>query len=234
MASVTRKSQKSRARRRDEIRAKLLEVIEQLLADGASFTEISIERLVSEANISRSTFYVYFEDKGDLLRGWFRDINSIITDAAQDWWSIDKDATWERLRAAQGRIFEAYRPHVPLMEATNDTAAYDPVVREALEAEMQRNVAGLRKHIRIGQQEGFIDPGLQPHETAEWLARMAERGLHKLVRGASDEEFERLIDAYTDIIWNTLYAPALGPKSTKAGGRRARNARTGRNGKQTG
>jgi len=50
------------------MRRRLLEVVQQLLDEGESFTEMSVERLVSEAGISRSTFYVYFEDKGDLLR----------------------------------------------------------------------------------------------------------------------------------------------------------------------
>src|SRR4051794_34010288 len=69
MPSVTRKSQSSRAERRDNIRRRLLAVLENLLDKGENFTEVSVERLVSEAGISRSTFYVYFEDKGDLLRG---------------------------------------------------------------------------------------------------------------------------------------------------------------------
>ena len=37
-------------------------------------SELTIERLCSQAAVSRSTFYVYFEDKGDLLRAWFSDI----------------------------------------------------------------------------------------------------------------------------------------------------------------
>ena len=67
MPSVTRKSHGNRAQRRDEVRRRLLAVVEQLLTEGESYAEISVERLVSEANLSRSTFYVYFEDKGDLL-----------------------------------------------------------------------------------------------------------------------------------------------------------------------
>ena len=37
---------------------------------------------------------------------------------------------------------------------------------------------------------------------------MAERGLHQLVRDAPDEELAVLVDAYTCIVWNTLYAGA--------------------------
>jgi hypothetical protein len=36
---------------------------------------------------------------------------------------------------------------------------------------------------------------------------MSERGLHQLVRQATDAEVDRLVEAYTAIVWNTLYAP---------------------------
>jgi len=81
--SVTRKkTQGSRAERRDQIRHALLDAVEQLLEEGESFTELSVERLVSRAQISRSTFYVYFEDKGDLLSAWLTEIISELTAAA--------------------------------------------------------------------------------------------------------------------------------------------------------
>jgi AcrR family transcriptional regulator len=207
MPSVTRKTQSSRAARRDEIRARLLEVVERLLDEGESFTEISVERMVSEAKMSRSTFYVYFEDKGDLLQAWFGEITSELENAAREWWSLGPSATRPDLRNALEHIVKSYRPHTTLMAAVYDAAAYDAGVRQLVTAMMDDNIAGLRKHIRIGQKAGSIDPDLPADQTAGWLTWMAERGLHQLVRTASDAEVERLIDAYTSIVWNTLYAP---------------------------
>jgi AcrR family transcriptional regulator len=208
MPSVTRKSQSTRTQRRDEARQRLLDVVEKLLEEGESFTEISVERLVSEAGMSRSTFYVYFEDKGDLLRAWFEDITAEISDAATDWWVLGAEATQADLRAALDRVVKTYKPHTTLMAATYDAAAYDASVRELVEGMMAANVAGLRKHIKAGQSAGFVDASLPAAQTAAWLTWMAERGLHQLVRTASGAELERLIDAYTGIVWNTLYAPA--------------------------
>jgi TetR/AcrR family transcriptional regulator, ethionamide resistance regulator len=207
MPSVTRKSQNSRAQRRDEMRHRLLEVVERLLGEGESYTEISVERLVQEANISRSTFYVYFEDKGDLLRAWFNEIVEELNEAAEPWWSLDGDATREDLRGVLESIVKGYQPHTPLMAATYDAAAYDVAIRELVGGMMDGNAAGLRKHIRAGQKAGFVDPELPPAQTAAWLTWMAERGLHQLVRTAGAAELEKLIDAYTAIVWNTLYAP---------------------------
>ncbi|WP_320671876.1 TetR/AcrR family transcriptional regulator [Patulibacter defluvii] len=208
MPSVTRKRQGSRADRRQEIRAKLLAVVERLLDDGESFTEISVERMVSEAGVSRSTFYVYFEDKGDLLTAWFEEIRAEVTEAADAWWALGAEATRDEVRAALDQIVKTYRPHTTLMAAVYDAAAYDANVRDLVTEMMDNNVAGLRKHIKAGQKAGFVDADLLPGQTAGWLTWMAERGLHQLVRTASPAELEKLIDAYTDIVWNTLYAPA--------------------------
>ncbi|MGH2938453.1 MAG: TetR/AcrR family transcriptional regulator [Solirubrobacterales bacterium] len=207
MPSVTRKSQHSRAARRDEIRNRLLEVVERLLQEGESYTEISVERLVSEASISRSTFYVYFQDKGDLVSAWFSGIIKEIEDASLDWAELDGDATWDDLRAALSKIIDAYKPHTTLMAAVYDAAAYDPGVRDLVFEMMDWNITRLRNHIKAGQKAGFVDPDLLPQQTAAWLQWMSERGLHQLVRNAKPAEVERLMDAYTAIVWNTLYAP---------------------------
>ena len=68
MPSVTRKPQTKRQERREQIERRLLDATERLMRDGASFTELSVDRLSSEAGMSRASFYIYFEDKGHLLR----------------------------------------------------------------------------------------------------------------------------------------------------------------------
>lgn len=209
MPSVTRRSQSSRVERRSEIRRRLLEVVESQLEQGESYTELSVERLVSAAGISRSTFYVYFEDKGDLLRGWFEDIEAELAEAAGGWWALGVGTTYADVRASLEKIVLTYRPHVMLMAATYDAAAYDPAIRELVEEMMGQNSAGLRKHIRTGQSKGFVDSNLPPAETAAWLTWMAERGQHQLVARADSKELQRLIDGYAAIVWNTLYAPAI-------------------------
>jgi AcrR family transcriptional regulator len=217
MPSVTRKTQGSRAERRDQIKARLLAAVESLLADGENFTELSVERLVSLAGVSRSTFYVYFEDKGELIRAWLAEIISELDVAAQAWWALDGDATWDDLRAALNRVVTVYRPHTTLMAAAFDAAAYDTGVRGQVDEMMQRNIAGLRKHIRTGQRTGSVDERLPAAQTAAWLTWMAERGLHRLVRDAADDELDMLVDAYTSIVWNTLYAGARNGQTEPVG-----------------
>ncbi len=207
MPSVTRKSQSSRAERRQEMVSRVLRVVENLLEeDGASYTELSVERLVTEADMSRSTFYVYFEDKGDLLRALTEGVIDNLVDAASHWWNLPADATKDDLREALNTIFEAYLPHRVVMAAVVEAAGYDPGVRETFGAMVQKTTAEVAKHIADGQKKGYVHKDIDPERTAAWLTWMCERGLYQLVSGATKAQQRDLLTGLTDIVWNTLYA----------------------------
>jgi TetR/AcrR family transcriptional regulator, ethionamide resistance regulator len=201
-------TQKSGRARRDKVRTTVLSIVERQLRAGETFADISVASLVAEAGISRTTFYVYFEDKTDLLRTWYAEITEVILDAAQHWWSLDGSATKADLRTALEQIVDAYRPHPELMAATHEAIGYDHDVRQTVEESMRLYVTGLREHIEAGQRAGFVDPELPTGETSYLLQWMAERGLPRMARAESRSKYERLIDAYSSIVWNTLYAPA--------------------------
>ena len=207
MPSVTRKAQSGRAARRDELRDQLLDVVERLIADGESFTEISVERIVAEAGVSRTTFYVYFADKGDMLSAWFADIGAEVAAATSGWWEMGPQSTRDDLREAVEKAVEAYSQHGALMAASFHAAAYDATVHELTSAFMASNVASLCRHIEAGQKAGFVDPTLPAEDVAVWLLWMAERGFHVIMPNLDDEGLQHQIDAYTAIVWNTLYAP---------------------------
>ena len=63
------------------------------------------------------------------------------------------------------------------------------------------------RHIEAGQKAGFVDPTLPAEDVAVWLLWMAERGFHVIMPNLDDEGLQHQIDAYTAIVWNTLYAP---------------------------
>jgi AcrR family transcriptional regulator len=191
--------------------------VESLLAEGVTFTEVSLERLVAAAGVARSTFYVYFEDKGDLMRSWVEVVTRELDGSAERWLSLDSGAERPDLREALGGIVKTYRPYVPLMAAAFDAAAYDVGVRAATTAMMEHNIAGLAAHIAAGQRAGYVDLELRPVEVATWLMWMAERGFHLLIGEADEEQLERLLDGYTSIVWNTLYSTAPCRRTLRSG-----------------
>ena len=205
MPSVTRKSRSNRAQRRESVQKELLGAVESLLESGESFTELSVERLVAEAGVSRSTFYAYFEDKGDLLRSLAEDVIVEIGEAGRRWWDLPPDASKADVAGALKQVFDTYRVHRAVFQAVVETAAYDSGVRRQFGTLVQGLITELAAHIRSGQKAGSVRSGLDPDRTAAWLTWMAERGLYQLVAPATDEEVPLLVDPLAEIVWATLY-----------------------------
>jgi AcrR family transcriptional regulator len=202
------RSRKQGQARRDALRAEVLAAVERHLRAGVSFAALNVADVAKECGISRSTFYAYFVDKTNLLGTWYEEFNLQLLAVARQWWALDASVTRAQLAGVLANIIEAYRPHPELLAATHEAIGLDERVREAVEVAMQQYIAGLREHIETGQRAGFVDHTLPPNETAYWLQWMSERGLHMMGRRGSGGELEQMLEAYTGIVWNTLYAPA--------------------------
>jgi AcrR family transcriptional regulator len=189
--------------RRDLNARRLLPAVERLL-EHRTYPELSVDELVAEAEISRSTFYNYFEDKGDLLRALTADVMSTIVDATRMWWMLAPQASKDDLRVAIGHLFEIYSPHAPVMRAVAESTAHDERVREEFLAWMRAGAAGIEDYIRRGQQNGALRKDLDAAIAAEWLDWMFERGLSQLSRGG-ERDPSRIVAAATDILWGALH-----------------------------
>ena len=97
------KPQAKRQERREQIERRLLDATERLMRDGASFTELSVDRLSTEAGMSRASFYIYFEDKGHLLRRLAGQVFADLADSAERWWSVAWRHDPDDVRAGDGR-----------------------------------------------------------------------------------------------------------------------------------
>src|ERR1700761_4149788 len=128
MPQAPRKPQAKRQERREQIERRLLDATERLMRDGASFTELSVDRLSTEAGMSRASFYVYFEDKGHLLRRLAGQVFADLAESAERWWSVAWRHDPEDVRAAMAAIIASYRRHQPVLVALNEMAAYDSLV----------------------------------------------------------------------------------------------------------
>ncbi|WP_436499262.1 TetR/AcrR family transcriptional regulator [Actinokineospora sp. HUAS TT18] len=204
MPSVTRPTPSSRQDRRAALEKRVLEATEQLVNEGVSFTELSVERLAAMAGISRSTFYVHFEDKGDLARRLARTVLAELAEVSGGWWGEADDADRDRLRAALGAIIDVYRRRGAAFTAVVETAAYDPAVGLELRGLTGGLIDATRAAIERGQAAGVMR-AVEPAETAAVLTWMVERAGYQLVRGADDAATAKIVDVLTDIIWSTLY-----------------------------
>ena len=205
MPSVTRKPQARRQERREQIERRLLDATERLMRGGASFTELSVDRLSTEAGISRASFYIYFEDKGHLLRRIAGQVFTDLAKAAERWWSVAWRHDLDDVRAAMADIVASYRRHQPVLVALNEMAAYDPLVgttyRNLLTAISER----LTRVIEEGQADGSIRPELPAATTASALTWMVERTCQQNLPTEPTAYDTELITTLTEIIWAALY-----------------------------
>src|SRR5439155_21961885 len=115
------------------------------------FTELSVERLAPEAGISRATFYIYFEDKGRLLRRLATRIFDAFVDDAHRWWDVIERCNHRDLRDSVSRIIATYRRHQAVAAAVVEMAAYDPVVGDYYRHMLDDCVRGTADAIERGK-----------------------------------------------------------------------------------
>lgn len=209
MPSVTRKPQanreQERQQRREQIERRLLDATERLMRDGASFTELSVDRLSSAADISRASFYIYFEDKGHLLRRLANQVFADLADSADRWWSVAGRHDPGDVRAAMDGIIASYRRHQPVLVALNEMAGYDPLVAATYRNLLTAITGRLTRVIEDGQADGSIRPGLPAATTASALTWMVERACQQNLPTASAGYDGELAATLAEIVWGALY-----------------------------
>jgi TetR/AcrR family transcriptional regulator, ethionamide resistance regulator len=188
-------------------------VVENLVENGVRYADLSVEAIITAGGISRSTFYVYFDDKGDLLVAMAQDvIGDLLADGAS-WWELPVDGTREDLRKALRVPIDTYRKHRTILGAIAETAAYDPRAQEQQQNLIDQVVSALTTYIGDAQRAGVADAHLDAARTAQWLIWMIERGLYQLVGSADDDEVERQLDSLVEIVWRVVYLSGHGAAS---------------------
>ena len=194
-----------RERRRARVVKRLLRVVEELLEDEDSYHELTVERILEEDGMARSTFYSYFEDKVALLAALAESVLGEIVEGSQAIWTLPPGASRDEVGAAVSHTIETYLPHTRLMNAVVEVATYDARVRKQFREGYGEAQAAAARYIRNGQAAGTIRADLDVVETAGWFTWMAERGMTQLVQGASRAKLRKLEASFTAILWYTLY-----------------------------
>ena len=206
MPSVTRRGREAPTRPGAETR--LVEATERLLAEGTPYISLSVEQLCSEASVARSTFYVHFRDKGELVTRVAARMLDQLSAAAAAWWRPGTDRD-ELLVATRGLI-GVYARHRAVMSALAETAAYDAELRELQQAMVDRHAEPLAAMIEQGERDGRVRV-LHTRETVVALVGMVQVACERLAGGDS-EELDRLAETITAIAWHALFPDERPPR----------------------
>ncbi|WP_058854303.1 TetR/AcrR family transcriptional regulator [Nocardia jinanensis] len=199
----------TRAERRDQITQRLLHSVERILGTGIGFAEISVEQLITEADIARSTFYMYFEDKGALLLELADHVTVIMGEAARPWLELPPKSNRAVLTEALRQVVCAYFTHRHMLAAVSEAAAYDPRVREQYGQVMARRIEYMAQHFRDQQRRGSIRSDVDVPGVTPWITWMIERCLYQWLghdeRDNSQFDGSEIIDGLSSVVWHTFY-----------------------------
>jgi TetR/AcrR family transcriptional regulator, ethionamide resistance regulator len=158
MASTTRRASAG-ADRRAVVEAQILAATERLLAAGERFTELGVQRLAAEAGVARSTFYLHFRDKTELLLK----LTATLTEPALALIAAaPPEVGREGMAQAMVEVIRYYRERRHLLAAVLEVTAYDPAVRATWEAELELFTDRAAEWLRAEQAAGRTSPDLEP------------------------------------------------------------------------
>jgi TetR/AcrR family transcriptional regulator, ethionamide resistance regulator len=189
-----------------EFQRRLADAIERLVDDETSYGELSVEQLVNEAGVARSTFYKYFGDKSGLLSSLVVAVRDDFLQAADAWLTMTAGGPQSEYEQSFRIIFEAYRTHRVVMRCIVEQSTQDAVIGAHFQQMMAVFIAAVEQHICKGQQAGVIAESRSASHLAVWLTWMLEFGQMKLIAPADERTVKKYTSAVTDIVWKTLYA----------------------------
>lgn len=194
--------------RQEDLRVRLAHVLNDTLGSGTPFSQVTVELLLQHVGVARSTFYVYFDDKGDLLAQCYAHDIAEVERVAGAWWELGDRPSADRLSLILDRAALVCRAHQHLLAAAHGAVSTEPAVALEVRAAAARTTAALGAHIVRGQAGGWITAGVAAEPTARWLVAMAGGGLADRLFDAPDTELQGVAESFVTIVWQTLYASA--------------------------
>jgi AcrR family transcriptional regulator len=206
MQSRSRSAEPATEKRR-ATEADVLRATAALLAEGASYANLGVERIATRAGISRTAFYFYFADKRDLLMRLASEAAEQLYREADTWWSGSGDGP-AQIAEALGKIAALYRAHGPLVCAIVEVSTYDAEVGAVWRGLVGRFVTASAERIEAEQAAGRAYRGLDPAATAFALVWMTERSFHQMLVQEDPLPTDELVAALARVWSGAVYGVA--------------------------
>jgi len=182
-----------------ETRNKLLRVARDVFEEDG-FDGASVSRIVSESNVSRGTFYLYFESKEDIFRTLAEDLLSQVVELQRP----DETDPRETIRRSIGAFVVYYRDHARLMAVLEQVATHDEGFR-TLRRDMRRGVAERAvRFIAALQRKGIVPATVDPRYAATALTGMVDRFAYVWLVLEEDFEEAEVVENLTTIWFQAI------------------------------
>jgi AcrR family transcriptional regulator len=187
-------------RRREASAAEILAATRRLLSAGDPMAQLSVERILAEAGVSRATFYACFPDKhavvGTLAQeslSWREEVSHQVL--------ADPELTRADLDDLMRAIVGHWRDNRPVLAAIIELAEHDPAMRDAWRGAVGEIAVQTAGHLRARWADSPDAPA-DPDGVAAALTWMFERCAHQLA--VDDDTAETVALALSEILWRTV------------------------------
>jgi AcrR family transcriptional regulator len=195
--------QRRRRRSPEAAVAEILQAAEDFLRE-RPFRELSVDEVMAATSLSRSSFYVYFRDRHDLLLRLIQEIGDALMQMADRWLTGTGDPRADARDALEG-LSSVYAEHGIVMRAIADAARVDPEVEQVYEGLIDRFVVANTAHIAEEIAAGRTPP-MDPGETARALVWASEAYLVRTLGSVPPRQpREQVVDTLSAIWVRVLY-----------------------------
>lgn len=193
-----------------DTRDKLLRTARELFErDGYDATSVS--RIVEAAEVSRGTFYLYFDSKRDVFGTLMAEISTGLVELQTGSFAEGRGPE-QMVRHAIETFVGFYREHARMMAVLEQLAAYDTDCR-ALRLEMRRTVAErAERFIASLQRHHVVEATVDPRYAALALTGMVDRFAYVWLILGEDLEEAQVVDNLS-----RLWIQAIGARLDASG-----------------
>jgi AcrR family transcriptional regulator len=209
MGSVTITSPTVDRRRRPGLDEEVLSAVQKLLMEGHRYTELPVQRILSEAQVARSTFYHRYPDKSQLLIRLAELGMPNMLQAGWHWWKSDdhSEGLPGLVRVMADMIAES-RAHRHLLRAVGEVSGYDREVARYWRGRIKPFEDLAEARLRSLRAEGRVNPDIATAETASIVIRMTERSIAHHLMTDDGEGDDGLANALARTVWLCVYGDA--------------------------
>lgn len=194
--------------RREETETAALDVVRRMLAEGYSFNEISFQGIAKELGVPRSTLYMQFRDKTELLMRLSELALDEVFEAAAAWFVLDHRTGPESATRAGMQTLAKFREHRDVALAFIEVTTYDPDLGDHWYAHINDFADRASAALRPLQEAGDIAADVDLRTLAFALVCMVERAATLHIRHGDPADDERIASAVSRAVWLAIYGDA--------------------------
>jgi AcrR family transcriptional regulator len=202
---------------RDFRRDQIIDVARRLFGERGTI-EVPMDEIATEAGVARSTLYVYFANRDELLRACLQRMHTLLLDAVVPSWERDSSPV-ERLRTLVLGMLERIDDNPAFFRLALATQGIPSQVASTVGAELDLiglDIAGLI-HDVIGQgtQSGAFRL-LDPDKATTFVGQQLYGAMSVRAGDPSPAPLEEAADELCTFLLHGLAGPGLGPAPSDA------------------